>query len=179
VSRKAIFLDRDGVLNKAFIRQGRPHPPSTVKDLEILPGVVESLISLKNVGYFLSVITNQPDIARGIIDKQVVNDINEVLKAQLAIDEIKVCSHDDVDSCFCRKPKPGLILESAKEHNISLADSFFIGDRWRDIEAGKAAGCKTFFIDYGYLEKQPLDFDFKVKSLKEAAQIILGEFHDN
>ena len=179
MSRKAIFLDRDGVLNKAMIRQGRPHPPSTVKDLEILSGVVESLISLKNAGYFLSVITNQPDIARGIIDKQVVNDINEVLKAQLAIDEIKVCSHDDVDSCFCRKPKPGLILESAKEHNILLADSFFIGDRWRDIEAGKAAGCKTFFIDYGYLEKQPLDFDFKVKSLKEAAQIILGEFHDN
>jgi D-glycero-D-manno-heptose 1,7-bisphosphate phosphatase len=179
VIRKAIFFDRDGVLNKALIRQGRPHPPSTVKDLEILPGVEESLISLKNAGYFLSVITNQPDIARGIIDKQVVNDINKVLKAQLAIDEIKVCSHDDVDSCFCRKPKPGLILESAKEHNISLIDSFFIGDRWRDIEAGKAAGCKTFFIDYGYLEKQPLDFDFKVKSLKEAAQIILGEFHDN
>lgn len=179
MSLRAIFLDRDGVLNKAFIRQGRPFPPQTLSELEVLPGVVESLISLKRAGYFLSVITNQPDIARGTIDEQAVKDINQALKAQLSIDEIKVCTHDDSDFCSCRKPKPGLILDSAKENDISLEKSFFVGDRWRDIEAGKAAGCKTFFIDYGYQEKQPLDFDFKVKSLKEAAQIILGEFHDN
>ena len=156
MSLRAIFLDRDGVLNKAFIRQGRPYPPMTLCELEVLPGVAESLINLKSAGYFISVITNQPDIARGTIDEQVVKDINQALK-----------------------PKPGLILESAKENDVSLEKSFFVGDRWRDIEAGKAAGCKTFFIDYGYQEKQPLDFDFKVKSLKEAAQIILGEFHDN
>ena len=172
--RRAVFLDRDGVLNRAVIRKGKPYPPSGVEDMEILPGVPEALFALKASGFLLVVVTNQPDVARGKTPQALVESMNARLKSELPLDEVLCCFHDDEDNCDCRKPKPGLLLAASRVFDIDLKTSFMVGDRWRDIEAGELAGCKTFFIDYGYVERQPVSFDFRVVSLLEAAKIILG-----
>jgi len=173
---RAVFLDRDGVINRAFVLDGKSYPPALVSEVEILPHVDFALNNLKKAGYLLIVITNQPDVATGKTARLVVDQINKFLKDSLPIDETYTCYHEDADNCNCRKPKPGSLFDAAQIYNIDLSKSFMIGDRWRDIEAGAAAGCKTFFINYGYQEKQPDFPDFIVSSLAEAAQIIIGEF---
>lgn len=173
---RAIFLDRDGVINRAFVKDGKPYPPKCIDELEILPGVKDALHRLHRAGYLLIVVTNQPDVARGTSSKKVVDEINDILAKQLPIDHFKTCYHDDSDKCECRKPLPGLILNSANEYKIDLSKSFMVGDRWRDIAAGQSAGCRSFFINYRYLEAQPEAPDFIVSSLAEAERIILGEF---
>ena len=170
---KAIFLDRDGVINQVNLVNGKPHPPKDLSELILLPKVPEALQLLKDVGYLLIVITNQPDVVRGKTKIETVEAINQFLKDSLPIDDIFTCYHDDIEDCNCRKPRPGNILQAADQYNINILGSFMIGDRWRDIEAGESAGCKTFFIDYSYQEKQPESYDYKVKSLYEAAKIIL------
>ena len=172
---RAVFLDRDGVINGAIVRDGKPYPPAALAELEILPGVREGLAALKAAGYRLIVVTNQPDVARGTTPKALVESINAKLGAELPLDIVLTCWHDFADQCACRKPKPGLLLEGAKKFGVDLASSFMIGDRWRDVEAGQRAGCKTFFIDYGYAEQQPESCDYRVGSLLEAARIILNQ----
>lgn len=172
--QKAIFLDRDGVLNKAFIREGKPYPPTSLAELQILPGVKDALGALKENGFLLIVTTNQPDVARGTIQMETVEQINSFLQASLGIDEFRTCYHDTADNCTCRKPKPGLILDAARELGIDLSKSFMVGDRWRDVEAGHAAGVKTVFIDYDYLERRPESFDHKAISLLGALPYLLG-----
>jgi D-sedoheptulose 7-phosphate isomerase len=172
--RRAVFLDRDGVINKAFVRDGKPFPPPTPQELEVLPGVPEALQKLKSHGYVLLVVTNQPDVGRGKLSREMLDEMHQALRAQLPLDDIFVCCHTDRDHCDCRKPMPGMLLEAARKHNIDLADSFMVGDRWRDIEAGYNAGCKTILIDYGYSEKAPEhEPDFRVRSLREAADWII------
>lgn len=170
---KAIFLDRDGVINQANLVNGKPISPNDISELILLPKVKKALQLLKDAGYVLIVITNQPDVARGKTKVEAVEAINQILKDSLPIDDIFTCYHDDIEDCSCRKPKPGNILKAADQYNINISNSFMIGDRWRDIEAGQCVGCKTFFIDYSYREKQPESYDYKVKSLYEAVKIIL------
>ena len=177
-STRAVFLDRDGVINRAEVRSGKPYPPANLSKLEILPGVANALALLKEAGYLLIVVTNQPDVARGVTPRNVVEEIHHYLTAHLPIDEWQTCFHDDVDRCDCRKPHPGALLASAKKHRIELSQSYMVGDRWRDIEAGQRAGCKTIFIDYHYNEKQPDNVDFRADSLSEAAKFILGDSHE-
>jgi len=172
---RAVFLDRDGVINRAHVREGKPYPPRSLAELEILPGVSEALRALHGAGFLLIVVTNQPDVARGTTSREAVEEINKHLALHLVIDEFYSCFHDSDDNCDCRKPKPGSLLAAAKKHSIDLGASYMVGDRWRDIEAGKQAGCKTIFIDYGYTEKQPGSFDYRVGSLLEASKIILGD----
>jgi D-sedoheptulose 7-phosphate isomerase len=172
--RRAVFLDRDGVINRTFVRDGKPFPPSTLQELEILPGVPEALEELKQYGYKLLVVTNQPDVARGKQSRQTIDAMHQALSARLPLDDIFVCYHTDQDKCDCRKPLPGMLFEAARKHNIDLAASFMVGDRWRDIEAGYNAGCKTILIDYGYSEKSPAQVpDLRVGSLREAADWII------
>jgi D-glycero-D-manno-heptose 1,7-bisphosphate phosphatase len=172
--KRAVFLDRDGVLNRAIVRDGKPHPPPNVSELEILPGVEEALKALRAAGYLLIVVTNQPDVARGETTKEEVEKINATLSSTLPIDEFRTCYHDSEAGCDCRKPRPGALIASASLHDIDLRRSYMVGDRWRDAEAGRRAGCKTIFVDYGYQEKQPEAVDYRVTSLSEAAEIILG-----
>ncbi len=174
--RRAVFLDRDGVINQVVVRNGTPYPPANISELVILPGVSEALQKLHQKNYLLIVVTNQPDVARGVTQKSDVEKINDQLLSQLPLDDIKTCYHDNTDGCQCRKPLPGAFIDAAKEYQIDLSKSFMVGDRWRDIEAGQSAGCKTFFINYRYAEKQPEAPDFIVSSLLEAQQIICGEF---
>jgi transaldolase len=170
----AVFLDRDGVLNRALIREGTPHPPASVAELEILPNVPEALDALRARGYALIVVTNQPDVARGTASKQMVIDINNHLKDRLNLDAVLTCFHDNADNCDCRKPRPGLLLRAAQDLGIDLSSSFMVGDRARDVEAGQRAGCRTFFVDGNYMEAPPSRCDFRVGSLIEAANIILS-----
>lgn len=172
---RAVFLDRDGVINRAIVREGKPYPPKDLSELEVLPGVPEALAALKAANYKLIVVTNQPDVARGTVKKYVVESINRYLQERLPLDEFRTCYHDDHEACDCRKPAPGALLAAAAEHGLDLSGSFMVGDRWRDIEAGQRAGCKTAFIDYGYSEKQPEHVDIRVQNLKDAALVILGE----
>jgi D-glycero-D-manno-heptose 1,7-bisphosphate phosphatase len=174
VSARAVFLDRDGVINRAVVRDGKPHPPSRQEDLEVLPGVPEALAALKGAGYLLLVVTNQPDVARGAQPREVVDAMHRDLLRRLPLDEVLCCFHDDADACACRKPRPGLLLQAARDRGIDLAASYMVGDRWRDTEAGQAAGCSTLFIDHGYQERRPDRFDARVASLAEAAAWILA-----
>jgi len=177
MTRPAVFLDRDGVINRAFVRDGMPFPPESLLDLEILPGVSDALIALKARGYLVIVVTNQPDVARGTTSQHVIDGIHGRLKDELAIDAILTCFHDDADDCSCRKPRPGLLLQAARRFGIDLPASFMVGDRWRDVQAGKHAGCRTFFVDRGYGEPPPTSYDFRVASLIEASRIILQPLH--
>ena len=174
-ARHAVFLDRDGVINRAILRAGKPHPPAALDEVEILPGTRPALEKLHSEGFLLVVVTNQPDVARGSQTRENVEAIHSFLGTRLPIDQFRVCYHDDRDDCACRKPAPGLILEAAQQENIDLAHSYMIGDRWRDVEAGKRAGCKTIFIDYGYSEMQPEAPDFRVHTLSEAVEIIRND----
>jgi D-glycero-D-manno-heptose 1,7-bisphosphate phosphatase len=171
--KRAIFLDRDGVINSANVINGLPFPPKDIDGLKILPGVQQALNAFRQEGYLLIVITNQPDVARGKILASDVEKINNSLKETLALDYFFTCYHDDADNCDCRKPRPGSILKAAHKYQIDIKNSFMIGDRWRDIEAGRSAGCKTAFIDYNYKEKKPTNYDIKVETLFEAAEKIL------
>jgi len=170
---RAVFLDRDGVINHVILKDGKPYPPATLADLVILPGVEAALLRLRKAGFRLIVVTNQPDVARGAQTRARVEEINAWLQARLPIDEFCVCYHDDKDDCNCRKPKPGLLLDAAEDRGLDLKTSFMVGDRWRDIEAGCSAGCRTVFIDLGYSERQPENPDVRVKSLAEAAEWII------
>jgi D-glycero-D-manno-heptose 1,7-bisphosphate phosphatase len=172
--RRAVFLDRDGVINRSVVRDGKPYPPANLAEMEILPGVPEALAELHDAGFMLIVVTNQPDVARGTTQKAAVEKINTYLASTLPIDEFRTCYHDSSDGCDCRKPLPGALLAAASQHGIDLARSFMVGDRWRDTEAGRRAGCKTVFIDYGYAEQQPESVDYRVGSLKEGAKLIIG-----
>jgi D-glycero-D-manno-heptose 1,7-bisphosphate phosphatase len=171
--RRAVFLDRDGVVNRAVLRDGKPFPPSSLTDLRLLPGVREACRMLREAGFALILITNQPDIARGTANASEVGEIHSRLRRFLQLDDVRVCPHDDDACCDCRKPKPGLLLQAAETWNIDLGSSFVVGDRWRDVEAGQRAGCQTIFLDYGYRERQPDGPFTRVRSLLEAANWIL------
>lgn len=153
--RPAVFLDRDGVLNRAHVRDRKPYPPQTLDDFSIVDGAKDALDRLKALGYALFVVSNQPDVTRGTQERAVVERMNSELAEALPIDAAFTCFHDDQDDCDCRKPKPGLILKATEEFGIDLGHSFMIGDRWKDVAAGQRAGVRTVFLDYHYDERQP------------------------
>jgi|SRR5208283_31933 len=173
--RSAVFLDRDGVINRALEREGKPYPPRRLEDFEILPGVPEACAQLKKAGYLLVVATNQPDVGRGTLEENVVTVIHDFLRGQLPIDRVEVCFHpgQGQSDCDCRKPRPGMLLRAARALEVDLPQSWMVGDRWRDIDCGHAAGCRTIFIDRGYSEELRQKPDFQASSLLEAAEIIL------
>ena len=152
---KAIFLDRDGVLNEAVVVDRKPYPPSSISEVKISAGVVRALAIFKKKNYICIVVSNQPDVARGKTTREAVEEINETLKKQLDLEFFYVCYHDDSAHCECRKPRPGLLKMAAVELNIDLDNSYMVGDRWRDVEAGQAVNCKCVFLDHNYDEKRP------------------------
>jgi D-glycero-D-manno-heptose 1,7-bisphosphate phosphatase len=174
--RPAVFLDRDGVINRPIVRDGRPYPPRSVAEFELLPGVPAACEQLKRAGYLLVVATNQPDVGRGTLSRIVVEAIHERMHALLPIDLIKVCYHAGEkygDVCACRKPRPGLLLEAATDLGIHLPVSFMVGDRWRDIECGRRAGCRTIFVDWGYDEALQGVPDFRAPDLLGAIPFVI------
>ena len=171
---RAVFLDRDGVLNKNFVRDGVPYPPQSLSEFEILPNVPEALQQLKDAGFLLVVVTNQPDVARGTQAISVIHEMHEALRRNVNIDEIYMCIHDG-DSCECRKPKPGMLFSASKTHGIDLKNSFMVGDRWKDIVAGSAADCKTVLVGDLDEGKMPTAPDAVFTDLFASINWILGQ----
>ncbi len=176
--KKAVFLDRDGVINRAYISNNIPVPPKTIEELEILPGVMDAIKLLNARDFELIVVTNQPDVARGITTKESIELIHGTLEMELGINQFYTCYHEDSQRCSCRKPKPGLILKAASDLNLDLSSSFMVGDRWRDIAAGQSAECECFFINYGYKEQQPSQPFREANSLYHAALQIIEEIEN-
>lgn len=170
---RAVFLDRDGVLNANVERAGKPVAPTRVADLRLLDGAIPALQALKAAGFLTIVVTNQPDVATGRVPQATVEAINSEIARAMPIDAFYVCYHTDADKCACRKPKPGLLLSAAGVHAVDLPSSYLVGDRWRDIEAGQAAGCKTVLVDNGYPQERISNPSVMVSSLPEAVTWIL------
>lgn len=174
MKQRAVFLDRDGVLNQAIVVKGKPYSPHSLDELLIPEGVLAALQLLKQANFLLIGATNQPDVARGTTTRTMVELINQKLLDALPLDEIRVCYHEDQDQCECRKPLPGLLLQAARDYHIDLKHSYMIGDRWKDVVAGKSAGCKTIWLNYHYQEEFLADQpDFTANSLLAAAKWIL------
>jgi D-glycero-D-manno-heptose 1,7-bisphosphate phosphatase len=177
---RAVFLDRDGVLNRAIVRDGKPYPPATLDELEIAADAADSLASLKSLGFLLLVVTNQPDVARGTQSLDTIHAMHDRMRRALPLDDFLICPHDDRDGCRCRKPLPGLLLEAQARYGIDLARSFMVGDRWRDIDAGRAAGCHTVHLDRSYRERVPtLPPDARVASLGDAVNWIVDKCQED
>jgi len=172
--KRAIFLDRDGVLNKAIVINNRPHSPKKLDEVIILENVKKSIEKLKANKFEIIVITNQPDIATEKITYTFVESVHNLLREELQLNHFYVCPHVDTDHCECRKPKAGMIYNAAKDLGLDLYSSFLVGDRWKDIQAGQAAGLTSFFIDNKYAERMPDQPYFSVNSLFEAVNLILG-----
>jgi D-glycero-D-manno-heptose 1,7-bisphosphate phosphatase len=173
LSSAVVFLDRDGVLNESVVRDGKPYPPQGPAELRIIESAREACALLSGAGLKLVGVTNQPDVARGTQDQATVDEINALLQRELGLDRVYTCPHDDADDCDCRKPRPGLLLRAAADLDLDIARSVMVGDRWRDIEAGRAAGTMTVFVDHGYAERQPDDPDLVVAELREAVEWIV------
>ena len=172
--RRAVFLDRDGVLNQSIVRNRKPYPPATLGEFKLFPDAGPALVRLKGAGFLLLVVTNQPDVARGTQSRDIVEVMHASMAATLPIDDFFVCWHDDADRCDCRKPRPGLLYSAADRYEVDLRGSFLIGDRWRDIDAGALAGCRTVLIDHEYNERHPqYRPDYRTISITGAADWIL------
>ena len=177
VKNRAVFLDRDGVLNRPVVRDGLSFPPARLDDFELYPDVVEGCEKLKDAGFLLIVVTNQPDVGRGTQTREVVEAIHATLRTLLpSLDGIEVCFHGGAthgDPCDCRKPAPGMLQRAAAAHGIDLKRSFLIGDRWRDVDCAHAAGCRAIFIDHGYREALRETPEFAVPNFRDAVLAVL------
>jgi D-glycero-D-manno-heptose 1,7-bisphosphate phosphatase len=170
----AVFLDRDGVINRPVIRAGKPYPPDSPEEFVLLDGVEEACGVLKQAGFLLVVVTNQPDVGRGAQSVGAVEEMHAAMCAALPVDRVEVCfdPHDSPESNR-RKPKPGMLFDAARALNIDLRRSFMVGDRWRDVDCGHSAGCTTVLIDYGYDEQLHVAPDLVAVSLLDAARRII------
>ena len=173
MAKKAVFLDRDGVLNWTEVRDGKPYAPREFEAFRLLDDAVSSTTALKKAGFLLIVVTNQPDVGNGFVQRQTVEQMNDLLSEKLPVDEVKVCYHAQTEGCACRKPKPGMLLEAIEEYDIDPKASFMVGDRWGDVGAGKAAGVRTIFLERGYKERVNDSADFQCRDLAEATTYIL------
>jgi len=172
--RRAVFLDRDGVVNHAEVRERKPHAPRRLEDFRLLPGTAAAIRSLREAGFLIVVVTNQPDIASGLVTPEIIEAMHSRLRARVPVDAIEVCPHAESDGCRCRKPKPGLLRAAAGRLGIDLRRSFLVGDRWKDIVAGRAVGCYAVFLDRGYGEPTPREADAIVRSLPAAVRRIIA-----
>lgn len=180
VLKPAVFLDRDGTLNVQVVRDGKPYPPDSLADFKLYSGVIENCAKLKEAGYALVVATNQPDVGRGKQAQSIVEAMHLHLTQLVpSLDLIQVCYHGGDahgQPCNCRKPKPGMLMDAASQLQLDLSKSWMVGDRWGDIDAGHAAGCRTIFINHNYAERSPSHPpDFVAKTFAEASGIILAQ----
>jgi D-glycero-D-manno-heptose 1,7-bisphosphate phosphatase len=164
--RAAVFLDRDGVLNRAIVRDGRPYPPASLAELEVLPGVPQALARLRDAGLLALVVTNQPDVATGKTTQAVVDQIHDRLRDMLPLDAIYACTCVEGPDCDCYKPRPGMLIRAAAEWGVDCRRSFMI------------AGCRTIFIDYNYAERRPDSPDFVAQDLGQAVDIVLAAHNE-
>jgi D-glycero-D-manno-heptose 1,7-bisphosphate phosphatase len=176
--KPAVFLDRDGTLNRQIIRDGLPFSPASLDEFELFPDVPASCAKLAAAGFTLVVATNQPDVGRGLQAQSVIEAMHARLQQLVPqIARVEVCyapGRGETPPDPRRKPSPGMLLDAAVALGLDLKRSWMVGDRWRDVDCGKRAGVRTVFIDFGYAEELREAPDFTVKSFAEAAGIILA-----
>jgi len=180
-NRPAVFFDRDGVLNDVRLDNGFPRGPESVADLRVVEGAREALVGLRDAGFVLVVVTNQPDVPRGATTREAVEEINEELAARLPIHAVYVCYHDTGDGCLCRKPRPGMLRQAARDLGLDLERSWLVGDRWVDIAAARAARVASVLVDRPYSWQRSSDgtppsdlrADLRADSVSEAARAIV------
>lgn len=172
--RRTVFLDRDGVISRSEMRDGKPYAPRRLEDFRLLPGAAQAVKSLKLRGFLVIVVTNQPDIGNGLVAPAVVEAMHARLMSRVPVDDIRMCPHRQDAGCLCRKPNPGMLLAAAADWEIDLEKSYMVGDRDGDIIAGKSAGCYTLFINRGYSETRRTFPDKTVRSLRAGVQHILS-----
>lgn len=170
---RAVFFDRDGVLNEVVEREGEPGSPRALSELVVTPGAADVIHRLRAAGLRAFVITNQPDIARGRVSAAAADAIMAAVLSVLPLDDALVCPHDDADGCACRKPQPGMIERLAARWGVDAHASWVVGDRWRDVEAGRAAGCRTVLLRRAY--NAGVGADAVVENLEEAGDRILSD----
>jgi D-glycero-D-manno-heptose 1,7-bisphosphate phosphatase len=172
VKRRAVFLDRDGVLVRAAPAKGYAYGPVTLEDFSLFPNLTEPVERLRLAGFLTILATNQPAIARGQMSWETLNEMHRRLREVVPLDDVEICPHSDADRCACRKPKPGMLMAAAEKFDLDLAASFFVGDTHRDVEAALAAGATPILIDRSY--NQGLLVAYRVKDMAEAVRVILG-----
>jgi D-glycero-D-manno-heptose 1,7-bisphosphate phosphatase len=178
LGQRAVFLDRDGVLNYSRVYNGKPFAPRCLSDFELMPDALAATKALSNAGLLLVVVTNQPDVANGLVARSTVEAMHEQLCSYLPIHAVKACFHSQDENCQCRKPRSGMLREASLEMDIDLTESFMVGDRWKDVVAGRSQGCYTILIDRGYSESLKELPDATVASLLEAAELILSQLQN-
>ena len=171
MSRRAVFFDRDGVLNESIVVGERAYAPTTLSEFRLVSDAGRQVERLRSAGLFCFVFTNQPEIARGTLSRETLEAMHRRLRADVAVNDILVCDHDPADGCVCHKPRPGMLLKAAERWGIELSESFVIGNRWRDIEAGRAIGCFTILIQRPY--SQCSTADACIASLDDAVDVIV------
>ena len=174
---RAVFLDRDGVLAEAIIRDGRAFAPTSLDDFRILPEAAEQVRRLREAGLLCIVFTNQPELSNGLLDPRDLDEMHRQLRAALPVHDVYVCPHDKSEICRCHKPAIGMLLDAVARWSIDLESSFVIGDRWRDIGAGKAAGCYSILLERPYSACD--DADVNVTTLREAVDAVLVRLDDS
>lgn len=171
-TRRAVFFDRDGVINAVVVRDGKITSPRAMSEYRIISGVKAGMARLRAANYLIVVITNQPEVSRGLLRRDALDAMHEHLSRELPIDAIYCCLHDDHHACNCRKPKPGMILEAAAQWHIDLERSFVVGDTEKDIGAAQAAGCASIMIEAEY--NSGGNPALRVKNISEAIECILN-----
>ena len=172
--RRVVFLDRDGVVTVPVEISGKGYAARSISELKFYNDAAESVLRLKAAGFDVVIVTNQPDISAGLITLSTLDDIHEVVATHLKIDRIRTCTHLAVDACQCRKPLPGLLVEENLEKALSFPSSWMVGDRDSDIEAGRSAGCRTAFINRGWIGETGDKADVAVLDLAHAVDAIVS-----
>ncbi len=171
-ARTAIF-DRDGVINRIVMRDGAPASPRNMEEFIIDPEAPAALGRLKAAGFRIYVASNQPDLARSNVAPEIIDAMTAAILAALPIEAVRICPHDDGDGCDCRKPRPGMLLGLARDFGFDLHGAFMIGDTWKDVHAGRAAGCATILLERDY--NRGVVADFKAAALSAAIDLILAD----
>jgi D-glycero-D-manno-heptose 1,7-bisphosphate phosphatase len=175
--KRAVFLERDALLNLAASKGGQQKSPTTLEEFRINEAALPALQRLKSAGFVLIATTNQPEISRGTLSRRELDRMHEMLAATLPLDDILVCPHDEEDDCPCRKPRAGLFHEAAFKYHLLLGQSFLISNRWQDAEAARLIGSTSLAIDSPWLGRG--HHDFAVRDLEAAIEKVMEreKFH--
>lgn len=178
--KQAVFIERDGVLNQVRVEKQQPIAPLTLEEFQLNKDLVPLVKKLKDANLVVIVTTNQPGISRGYQSRRELDRMHDLLRRTFTVDDLVLCPHDETDRCPCRKPKPGLLVESAFKWHLDLDRSFVIGDKWQDAEAARIAGCTSLLLKSPWVGTVHRDFllpDFeavvnKILRLKSSTRVM-------
>jgi|TARA_B100002003_G_C13900753_1_gene438818 D-glycero-D-manno-heptose 1,7-bisphosphate phosphatase len=170
---RAVFFDRDGVLNELVNRDGGFFSPLTLEDFHLFPDTRDVINEIRSKGYLCITVSNQPDVARGYLKRSELNRMTQILSSTLHLDDVFYCLHDDSDDCDCRKPKPGLLFQAQKKWDIDLCESIMIGDTWKDVEAARNASVRMVLFEAKY--NLHLEAENKITDLFQIGKFLIND----